>query len=738
MEEGLAAKLDKQSSSRMRAFIPAGPVSTLLADIERWAANSGEEWTVNRLKTIRRALLSFMDGMKAESAKILALGGIAYHRDGTPKGPFRYVYRLAERDAFAAWNVAMVYSQFRFLRITKSAWEKFHTKVTTVTYAATSEDKNTFSRGLEVLESVFGLKPKYNLVEEILPIYHHSFSPTRRALIGPLMFGSEIRGVLDLRGLEPLMFEHRTIFERILGDSMSSWVPPESDRESYGYRGPDGFVESAGSLYDAGAYIVGSIHCIPEPGYKARVVANPKRLIQKALTPLGDWLFEQLRQLPMDSTFDQDRGRRIVQGELAACNRLSSVDLTSATDSFPRLHSQELLQHFVGEPFSTFMEDLARGQWVLPYREFGHFLPKPSLKEMFPDYSDRYFRKESWDDPVGGNPYWAAEWEARQRLGLTQGFGTGPEFDKNWERYTEYLLEHHQPQTVSWAQGQPLGTYPSFAEFALSHHAVILGLIAEMGLPWESYQLLGDDVVLFDDGLAERYCGIMARFGVEINSSKGLHSSRLAEFAGHILSAESDIPSYRWHRPGDDNFWDICRNVGSMRARDLLSKRQARVFDILRIAPQNMGGLGLNPEGIPLSEREEAFEDLQQEYERPVTYRTPVSVLNRLLYNTEVTPGCPGEPVLPDRGRLVEYLRSVGIVVPLEEVPRVLAERPGLGDGLPIEVREAVRLWLVPHADKTSTPRLDQLEIALGLKGYERQRHWLESRRRLASAHPGS
>jgi len=288
---------------------------------------------------------------------------------------------------------------------------------------------------------------------------------------------------------------------------------------------------------------------------------------------------------------------------------------------------------------------------------------------------------------------------------------------------------------VSWAQGQPLGTYPSFAEFALSHHAAVLGLIAELGLPWDSYVLLGDDIAIFDDGLASAYVKLMTSFGVEINPSKGTHSSVLAEFAGHLLTADSDIPGYKWRRPSDDNFLDICRGIGSIRARDLLSARQKRVFDILRIAPEQLGGLGLNPEGIPLIERWEAFEDLQQEYVRPTSYRTPVSTFNRLLYQS-TAPGIPREPVLPDRARLVEFLRQRGILVPLEEVPTLLDENPGLREGLPISVRNALRLSLVGYADKSNTPRIDQLEIALGLKGYGRYRQWLNQRRSLARSHP--
>jgi len=728
--------LDRQSLPRMRAFLPVGPAEELIALIERWAGEkgSGVEWTVTRLKAMRQALLSFMDEDIGQSRKTLSSGGISYHRDGTPKGPFRYIFRLAKRDAFMAWNAMMVYSQFRFLKIPKSSWDKFRTKVTQVTYAASESDKQTFRRGLEVLQSEFGVRPNTTLVEEILPIYHYPFSPTRRALIGPLEFGREDRGVLDLQGLEPLIKNHPLIFERILGEALSATVSRLSSvsdfcdpgwGEDCTYFSPCYPCELSGKYAD-GDYIVGSIHCIPEPGFKARTIANPRRLIQKALTPLGDWLFEQLRRLPMDCTFDQERGRRIVQGELAACNRVSSVDLTSATDSFPRIHSQELLKALVGEPFTTFMDDLARGQWVLPYREFGHFLPAPSLKEVFTVYDGRETEYWSPGDLIRDDIA-----TAKSYLGELDG-----SFDERYEKYTQYALEHLQPSTVSWAQGQPLGTYPSFAEFALSHHCVLLGLIAEMGIPWDSYVLLGDDVCIFDDGLSERYQRMMAAFGVEINPSKGLHSSKLAEFAGHILSAKSDIPSYRWHRPGDDNFLDICRGIGSLRARDLLSLRQQKVFDILRIAPEHLGGLGLNPEGIPLSERIEAFKDLQQEYERPISYRTPVSTLNTLLYKSRA-PENPREPVLPDRARLVQLLVKHGIYVPLEEVPRVLREIPGLGEGLPKSVRDALRMWLVPHTDKTSTPQLDQLEIALGLKGYERQRHWLESRRRLAAAFPG-
>lgn len=61
-----------------------------------------------------------------------------------------------------------------------------------------------------------------------------------------------------------------------------------------------------GAMYHRGS--VGKIGLIQEPGFKLRAVANPGRVYQQALEPLGNALSYFSQSLPWDCTYMQDKG----------------------------------------------------------------------------------------------------------------------------------------------------------------------------------------------------------------------------------------------------------------------------------------------------------------------------------------------------------------------------------------------------------------------------------------------
>lgn len=77
-----------------------------------------------------------------------------------------------------------------------------------------------------------------------------------------------------------------------------------------------------------------------------------------------------------------------------------------------------------------------------------------------------------------------------------------------------------------YAVGQPMGAYSSWAMLALTHHAIVQyanRLLGRRG--WtEAYEVLGDDIVIFDPSLAAKYVELMCLFGVELNMAKSVCS----------------------------------------------------------------------------------------------------------------------------------------------------------------------------------------------------------------------
>jgi hypothetical protein len=279
--------------------------------------------------------------------------------------------------------------------------------------------------------------------------------------------------------------------------------------------------------YYFGSYTdcVGKIGLIQEPGYKLRAVANPARVYQQALKPLGDDLYNKLRSLPWDCTHDQSFPLITIQGHLRAGRTAHAVDLSNATDKFP---------------------------FELQYRMLHVLYHRKDAIELFADLS-------------------RAEW----RTSLSNGF-------------------------IHWTVGQPLGLYPSFASFALTHGIMLYAL---NGFRHDSmFYVLGDDVIILDDSLHSKYLSFLTNMGIPFAASKTLSSDRVTEFAGKVITPNRVIPQLKWRVVSDNSFMDIAKNVGPS-IRQILLPRQRVVFDALKSVPDFLGGCGFNPEGKPLATR---------------------------------------------------------------------------------------------------------------------------------------
>lgn len=129
---------------------------------------------------------------------------------------------------------------------------------------------------------------------------------------------------------------------------------------------------------------------------------------------------------------------------------------------------------------------------------------------------------------------------------------------------------------LQWNKGQPLGLYPSFATFTLTHGLLLLYL--NNGRHANKFFVLGDDVVILSDELRDKYIAMLDRMGCPWSQDKSLSSNKLCEFAGKIYTSSWVIPQLKWRKVSDDNFLDICRLLG-YRSRCLLSRQQRAVFD---------------------------------------------------------------------------------------------------------------------------------------------------------------
>jgi hypothetical protein len=87
---------------------------------------------------------------------------------------------------------------------------------------------------------------------------------------------------------------------------------------------------------------------------------------------------------------------------------------------------------------------------------------------------------------------------------------------------------------------------------AITHHMVMQlcsKLINPLSTSWEDrYEVLGDDIVIFNAALANTYLSVMAKLGVPINESKSVIAtcSPVVEFAKRLAIAGREVSALPW------------------------------------------------------------------------------------------------------------------------------------------------------------------------------------------------
>lgn len=221
-----------------------------------------------------------------------------------------------------------------------------------------------------------------------------------------------------------------------------------------------------------GIHCVGRLHAIPEPAGKVRVVAICDYFSQVALKPVHDFLFDILRALPTDATFDQEGAVKAFADR--GYKDIYSYDLKSATDLIPKELYLEVMEPLLGpKGTSLWMNLLAdRDFFVKPKDFYGRVEIEPHERYV------RYTRGQ----PMGAYSSWG---------GLA--------------------LVHH----------------------ALVQYAAALA--GHKGW-FTAYVVLGDDITIADAACAEKYLYLCKRYGITVGLAKSLVSNKgLMNFASQTL-----------------------------------------------------------------------------------------------------------------------------------------------------------------------------------------------------------
>jgi hypothetical protein len=132
-------------------------------------------------------------------------------------------------------------------------------------------------------------------------------------------------------------------------------------REAILERKLDG-LGSAKNAHGYGKSVCGRLALLPEAAGKIRVVALADVWTQWALHPLHKWLFEILREIPQDGTYDQLAPVKELLKRVSQDTVIFSYDLSAATDRIPVVIQARLLGVIFGEDFAEAWKNLLVGR----------------------------------------------------------------------------------------------------------------------------------------------------------------------------------------------------------------------------------------------------------------------------------------------------------------------------------------------------------------------------------------
>jgi len=262
----------------------------------------------------------------------------------------------------------MLYTGFVYqhpvLRVTQRQWLKMQSAVRRDAVPA-----DALVEGIRLVhESPFRVDIRVNR-DDGMPLLWYKPSPSRRAPVGKVT-------VPDVEGVIPSM---RALSERatwsslnmdILDGTLKGVAPIELSILEANLE--DELKSGSPPLEEDYRPLMGVMALIQEPGYKLRFAANPYRVYQMALRPLGDALYDALKEVPNDFTFDQTAGVENIQRWLSDGYPSISMDLSNASDSIPLDLQLELLSLMgVRTRWLQFYRDCCRGDWYITLEKGG-------------------------------------------------------------------------------------------------------------------------------------------------------------------------------------------------------------------------------------------------------------------------------------------------------------------------------------------------------------------------------
>lgn len=146
----------------------------------------------------------------------------------------------------------------------------------------------------------------------------------------------------------------------------------------------------------------------------------------------------------------------------------------------------------------------------------------------------------------------ATEMIPQQLYRAVMGVILGPEMADAWlrllvDRDVYPTDEYHcsaNASTFRYKRGQPMGALSSWPAMALVHHAVVQfsAYLCGWRVWFKDYLVLGDDIIIANEAVADTYLKVCSDFGIEVGLAKSFVSRKgFGSFAGRFFLNDTDL-----------------------------------------------------------------------------------------------------------------------------------------------------------------------------------------------------
>lgn len=600
--------------SRLIAFkVPSSVATQMTEQICHWVQYHGEEWTVGRLKVIRLLFLSRLSG------DLKQFPDLALNRQGHPKGSFSWLFKYSMRSRKGisrALKVLGIYKSFirRDSKPSPKQLEKFFSSVTREVPRRDPSVRSIHSRIMEwdesldlfknlpIIKSLRSCQPADQWYSDSFMHGHTTFSePRDQTWLSWCSSPSKSTRILDtasLRHIDSSVKENSVTFEQ--------FIEPFA---TFCNRSPSGskFLELLAKQLPG--------LNVQQLMYHYGVRSNPSSDAEIAFgaPPFeGTPSFEEHPDpIAGAISFIQEPGHkcraianpfRVYQWLTFGLGTILFGALRKSPNDFT------FNQH----------EGVLKVQEALRSRKTVHCVDLSDATNNFPMALSSEVIKEGLKDPVLELQLSLFE-EVSRMSWRVQGSG----------------------DLVKWTVGQPLGLFPSFAHFAVGHHALLQSICAALGLSDLPYAVLGDDVAIWDNHVHNMYISFLRNRGVPISGQKCFSSDTFAEFAGRSITPNQIYIGHRYGLVNDRNVISLAKEVGAGLVNSCRNDFQRCVVKTICKLPPPLG-LGVNDKGRPLIERVVPLDFHAESRREPHGPKSDLTRAQQLLRDSRLFTGRPG------------------------------------------------------------------------------------------------